>query len=88
MATIGRERVIRNRTIINEARSRPCEDCGLVEPAIMDLDHARGSKVANVSRMVHATLAQLRVEMEKCDTVCPNCHRRRTLRRLAVAERG
>lgn len=47
----------------------------------MDFDHVRGSKVGNVSEMLGSTsLADLLMEIAKCDVVCANCHRLRTYR--------
>lgn len=37
-------------------------------------------KIAGVSRLVHnsRSLAVIEAELEKCEIVCANCHRRRT----------
>ena len=77
----------RNRAIIREAKAVPCHDCGQTFPAyVMEFDHARGTKVDNVARMVASSLARLRAELAKCDVVCANCHRVRThQRRMLVA---
>lgn len=58
----------------------PCADCGSHFPAVcMDFDHVRGTKVANVARIVaDANLDRLKDEIAKCDLVCANCHRLRT----------
>lgn len=48
----------------------------------MDFDHARGQKVADISRLaVRGATKQLREELVKCDVVCANCHRIRTFNR-------
>jgi hypothetical protein len=60
----------------------PCMDCGLRWPAfVMDYDHVRGVKRASVGQLLTAGYA-LRVVLEeiaKCDLVCANCHRIRTM---------
>lgn len=65
--------------------STPCMDCGKTYPHyVMDFDHVRGKKSANVADMVKncVSLSKLKLEIEKCDIVCSNCHRTRTWFRL------
>lgn len=83
---INAARYARQRAMLAERRAVPCADCGLYEPAIMDFDHVpeRGPKLFNISVGVRG-LATLEAELAKCDVVCPNCHRRRTIRRQEEA---
>lgn len=62
----------------------PCMDCGQQYPHyVMEFDHVRGEKVANVANIVHRNMTQqVWKEIEKCDLVCANCHRCRTFDRL------
>ena len=64
----------------------PCIDCGINYPYyVMDFDHVRGVKQANVMELV-STLSKKRIDLEiaKCEIVCSNCHRIRThMRRMA-----
>jgi hypothetical protein len=72
----------RNRTIINDAKDKPCMDCGIKYPIhVMDFDHARDVKTAAVSRMTSLAVETVLKEIAKCDVVCSNCHRERTHRR-------
>src|SRR5665647_1765902 len=67
---VGRARATANRAVLAEYRQRPCADCGLVDPAIMDLDHVpeRGKKSIGVAMMVTGySLGRLKVELAKCD---------------------
>lgn len=68
---------------IQMAKARPCADCGnRYPPYVMDLDHVRGKKIANVSAMtVSFSFARILIEIAKCDVVCANCHRERTAKR-------
>ena len=51
----------------------------------MDFDHI-GSKRLEVSRLVFVSgTAALLEEIKKCEVVCANCHRIRTMRRLTEA---
>lgn len=64
-----------------------CADCGYNgHPSALDFDHLPGSdKTASVALLVHCAgvhIDQVKKEMAKCEVVCANCHRIRTLRRL------
>ena len=48
---------------------------------MLDFDHLR-DKVADVSAMLNRRWPVILAEIEKCDVVCANCHRRRTAKRL------
>jgi len=60
-----------------------CADCGLKtnSPEIYDLDHYQGNKVNNVSRLIskRSPIELVVDELEKCEVVCANCHRLRTV---------
>jgi hypothetical protein len=49
----------------------------------MDFDHILGTKVGNISSMVHVpvSIETLQNEISKCDLVCVLCHRDRTYSR-------
>jgi hypothetical protein len=61
----------------------PCGDCGKYYPApCMDFDHVRGEKLGDVSRLLsRVSLHLIAEELLKCELVCANCHRLRTVRR-------
>ena len=65
----------------------PCVDCGINYPYyVMDFDHVRGQKHANVMELV-STLSKKKIDEEiaKCEIVCSNCHRIRThMRKIAI----
>jgi len=72
------------RDYVNQAKSGPCTDCGGLYPYyVMEFDHVRGKKVASVNRLLasRASISRLKVEIEKCEVVCSNCHRGRSYRR-------
>jgi len=60
-----------------------CADCGEDELLVLELDHHPGAKRASISVLVNdgPSIAKLEKELERCDVVCVNCHRRRTARR-------
>lgn len=83
--------VARKRELINSERQKPCTDCGLVEPEIMQFDHVpgRGKKLFSLGAALSGgkgnywSRDQILAEIAKCDIVCPNCHARRGVRRTA-----
>lgn len=74
----NREYIIaRNLALIEEARTRPCIDCGFYHPGCMHLDHVRGEKLFYVnvnSSTLRKGRAVLEAEIAKCDSRCANCH--------------
>lgn len=65
--------------------ARGCVDCGYnAHPAALDFDHIdRLTKDRTVSWLVshNAPMARIVAEIEKCEVVCANCHRIRTVER-------
>lgn len=57
----------------------PCVDCGEASVEVLEFDHIAGKRweVSVLPRM-GASIPLLKREIEKCDIVCVNCHRRRT----------
>lgn len=73
----------RSRALLISAKDVPCADCGVkYPPIVMDFDHVRGTKSFNIgSGAGTRSLARIQQEIDKCDVVCSNCHRLRTLSR-------
>jgi ribosomal protein L40E len=68
------------RTFIWEYLStHPCVVCGENDPTVLEFDHING-KVMDVSRLVAngATPKRLLREINLCQVLCSNCHRRKT----------
>ena len=69
----------RNRLV--QLKSAPCMDCGgTFPPECMDFDHVRGTKSFNVGENFYISEEKLLAEVAKCDLVCANCHRIRTVK--------
>jgi hypothetical protein len=75
------KRLIKTIQRLTEFKSRPCMDCGgSFHFSAMDCDHrdplAKSGEPSNIAR--NGTMAALEIELDKCDVVCSNCHRKRT----------
>jgi 5-methylcytosine-specific restriction endonuclease McrA len=74
------------REVLNRLKEGPCTDCGgTFPPYIMEFDHRVPSQdqTRRVSSFAAARhIPGMLAEIEKCDLVCPNCHRIRTHRQL------
>lgn len=89
----ARNKVRQRVEIINNIKtSRGCTDCGYSgHPAALDFDHLPGFlKTGLISAMVRSrgsrqTLVRVLAEIAKCEVVCANCHRIRTVNRRTSA---
>jgi len=70
-------------------KEHPCVDCGETNPIILEFDHVRDKKF-NISDAVRKTvlLDQIKVEVDKCEVRCANCHRAKTYRDMGRTHRG
>jgi hypothetical protein len=67
----------KKRFVSDYLSTHPCVDCGEKDPIVLEFDHVRGTKKTTVTRM---SMNQMRVEIQKCEVRCANCHRRRHAR--------
>lgn len=85
-----KERNAKNRVTIRDKKrgiiirwllDHPCENCGESDIAVLEFAHVdRSTKHANVTELIHYSEKRLLEEMEKCKSLCANCHRRETMR--------
>lgn len=66
--------------VLDWLRWHPCVDCGESDPVVLQFDHVRGTKTANVNKLVYSrgSIQTLTLEIEKCEVRCANCHFRKT----------
>ena len=83
-----RKRIVRfsNRAFVDTLKENtPCMDCLTYYPApVMEFDHVGGhTKTDTISRMVgnELSIRTILIEIQKCELVCANCHRLRTIQR-------
>jgi 5-methylcytosine-specific restriction endonuclease McrA len=70
------------RWVIQYLLTHPCVDCGESDIVVLEFDHLADKK-KEVSVMINAgySVKAIQREIEKCEVVCANCHRKRTARR-------
>jgi len=63
-----------------------CIVCGENDPIVLEFDHRnRKTKETTISRAIKHrkfSLIRLQKELDKCDVLCANCHRRKTSKQL------
>jgi len=66
---------------LDKLRDVPCPICkGRFAPCSMEFDHLRDKKTC-VSTLAKNSWSKLKAEIAKCEVICANCHRVRTLNR-------
>jgi hypothetical protein len=84
----------RTEWLLRYFEDHPCQDCGETDAIVLEFDHRRDKAFNIGSVLPYRNWESILAEIEKCDVVCANCHRRRTARRLGcvrshlVAGRG
>ena len=62
-----------------------CLDCGNSDPRVLEFDHKPSeTKSFDIARAVSGSTrswGKIKKEIEKCDVVCSNCHKIRTMER-------
>ena len=67
------------RAWVDELKSHPCTDCGLLWPSfVMEFDHQEDKKFNIADKVYSYSRERLEAEIKKCELVCGNCHAIRT----------
>lgn len=75
-----RERLQETRKELQQFLGGKCIDCGLTDWRLLDFDHKDPKhKLFNISQKLHLPIAELLIEVKKCELRCPNCHRIKTV---------
>ena len=65
--------------ILEYLKTHPCVDCGEDDPIVLEFDHINPeNKKTTVSSLRTISLKSVKIEVEKCEVRCANCHRRKT----------
>lgn len=77
-----KSRLVNRRFVYSYLSKNPCIDCGESDPVVLEFDH-QGNKSGNVSEMIFVNgLDVIKKEINKCEVVCSNCHKRRTAKQF------
>lgn len=86
------QRIILRKYVRELKLSSGCMDCGGMfdVPEVLEFDHVGEDKDRAVAILVGRgiSLARLQAEIAKCEIVCANCHRIRTVTRRGVEQSG
>lgn len=74
-------RLEQTRRLIDYFTEYPCADCGEADPIVLEFDHLRDKSFAIGTALTRYGWDKILAEIEKCEVVCANCHRRRTAQR-------
>ena len=74
-------RLERTRFLIEFFRLHPCCECGESDPVVLEFDHLRDKAFSVGEKLTYRNWEEVLAEIEKCEVVCANCHRRRTAQR-------
>jgi hypothetical protein len=64
--------------LIGYFAEHPCVDCGESDPIVLEFDHLRDKAFSIGGSLTDRPWEAILEEIEKCEVVCANCHRRRT----------
>ena len=73
--------VLRTGYLLAYFREHPCADCGETDAVVLEFDHLRDKRFNIGAALPYRNWKSILEEIEKCEVVCANCHRRRTARR-------
>jgi hypothetical protein len=73
-------RLERTTYLLGYFSNHPCTDCGETDPIVLEFDHldAEAKSFDIGQALSYRNWKSILEEMEKCEVVCANCHRRRT----------
>jgi hypothetical protein len=74
-------RLERTKFLIDYFRAHPCVDCGERDPVVLEFDHLRDKEFDISQKLITFSWRRILKEIDKCEVVCANCHRRRTATR-------
>jgi hypothetical protein len=80
-------RLVEYRSWMETLKKAPCSDCHKTfPPEAMDYDHVFGAKDTQITDMWSWGREKVVAELAKCQLVCANCHRKRTVQRLRASQ--
>lgn len=89
ITNLNLERRNRNRTYVYELLQKSsCLDCGDLRWKVLEFDHIRGKKFKGICQLIIGAypISTIEEEIKKCEIVCANCHKLRTMERGEFAK--
>lgn len=80
--------LIRVTWLLEYLAAHPCVDCGETDRIVLEFDHLRDKNFNVAEGMRNKNWDVVLAEIEKCEVVCANCHRRRTALRGGFQRAG
>ncbi len=74
----------RTRYLLEFFDEHPCVDCGERDPIVLEFDHLADKTFSIGQALPYRNWQSILEEIEKCEVVCRNCHRRRESRRMGA----
>lgn len=73
------KRNINKKFILDYLKNNSCVACGESDVVVLEFDHIK-DKTYNISHMVGSCkkIQDIILEIQKCQVLCSNCHRRKT----------
>jgi len=76
-----------NAYIVKYLSNHPCVHCGEDDIVVLEFDHTEDNKRGCVSVLKRSSLKAVKEEIEKCQVLCANCHRRKTAKQFGWKSR-
>jgi hypothetical protein len=67
----------RTSLLLEYLEAHPCADCGESDPVVLEFDHLEDKSFGVAQNFDGRPWQRTLEEIEKCEVVCANCHRRR-----------
>lgn len=64
--------------LINYLKDKECADCGESDIVVLEFDHVKDKEYGISQMMSKFNWRRIEEEIEKCEIVCANCHKKRT----------
>lgn len=74
----NRNQLIYQKEFVDYLKTQSCKDCGEKDIVTFEFDHKFDKSYNISSKFGRVPLKTLMSEIDKCDLVCANCHRKRT----------
>lgn len=78
---VKRRKVETTQEVLSYLSWNPCVDCGEKDAVVLDFDHRDpGKKRTDIANLIAVGYSweAIKIEIDKCDVRCANCHRRKT----------